>query len=309
MKWVFVLSRDSPSIIVLRILHLVVLELSWSYLIHEYCVFGYLRKVFLEIKASVYWYNYWGIQLDALASKVQILPDWTSDLYYLHEEIFSIWWVRDVVQHEWSKRTGMNREKERMELKHVCYWIERKCHQVRSLSISLLLKLNERVVNRSHSMFLLQKFSSYLIKRKVPVSIEKWLTRPTVVRKRCIFFWNFEVSWRTCHQASSSRMTVSLILSESEVRVGRRHNALYRVVSWVYQWLPVAQQYDTNLLNIILILNLFMLWVDQIPAELPPIGLIYSGGAELRRSPILSWILTVDQWMHGKQIRVRTRRQ
>ena len=233
-------------------------------------------------------------------NKWSLLPSWRDLLNLVSEGCCATWMV---------KADRNESRKERMELKHVCYWIERKCHQVRSLSISLLLKLNERVVNRSHSMFLLQKFSSYLIKRKVPVSIEKWLTRPTVVRKRCIFFWNFEVSWRTCHQASSSRMTVSLILSESEVRVGRRHNALYRVVSWVYQWLPVAQQYDTNLLNIILILNLFMLWVDQIPAELPPIGLIYSGGAELRRSPILSWILTVDQWMHGKQIRVRTRRQ
>ena len=44
-----------------------------------------------------------------------------SSLFSRRDEMF----VMGVKQHEWSKRKGTNHEKERKELKHACYWIER----------------------------------------------------------------------------------------------------------------------------------------------------------------------------------------
>ena len=40
----------------------------------------------------------------------------------------------------------------------------------------------------------------------------------------------------------------------------------------MYQWLAVGQRYDTNFLNIILIVIYSILWIDQDPVELDPLG-------------------------------------
>ena len=60
--------------------------------------------------------------------------------------------------------------------------------------------------------------------------------------------------------------------------------------------MAVGQRSDTNFLNIILLVNHLILWIDQNPVELDPFGLITCGGVEFRRSTILP--LISSQWIN-----------
>ena len=54
------------------------------------------------------------------------------------------------MQHEWSKRTGMNSENERMELKHVCYRMRNVIRSLREdVQVSHGIDERVRVVRRS----------------------------------------------------------------------------------------------------------------------------------------------------------------
>ena len=91
---------------------------------------------------------------------------------------------------------------------------------------------------------------------------------------------------------SVSRGAASILRRRDPSRVATRD------LNVSINWLAVGQPFDSNFLNIIMI-------VEQGPFDLDPVSLIYCEKLVFRRSTILPWIFTVDQWMHKQQVWVR----
>ena len=84
------------------------------------------------------------------------------------------------------------------------------------------------------------------------------------------------------------------------IEVGRY--AFCRVVSWVCHWLECySQLFQTNFLQVVLVINYRVLRFDQIPVELDLFGLIICGGVEIRGAAILSWISVGHKWIVAQQ--------